>query len=110
MPTDFLPAREPHPIALFRQKRGMQAKWFAHEAGITYAYLWRIEQGRVEMPNIHIISALARATEGAVSEFDIFRYHAALMTGVVPKLRAPMTANFSWAWALPRRAAASAAA
>ena len=96
-----LPPREPHPVRTYRDRHGIAMKDFAQKVGISVASLWRIEQGEVECPNLGIISRMALAAQGRVSECDIFRYHCAAATGIVPPLHAPITSDFSWGWVRP---------
>lgn len=91
-------AQEPHPLRAYRARHGYSLLDLATRAGLSEPGLSRIEAGRVELPSFAILVRLAMATQGEVSEFDIFRWHLAHHTGVVAPLRAPMTQNFNWSW------------
>lgn len=96
------PAREIHPIRLYRMRHTLSLQEVAKRAQMSEAGLSRIESGGIELPTAIVIAKLAMACEGEVSEVDIFRYHLAAATGVVARPRIPMTENYTWGW-VPRR-------
>lgn len=88
-----------HPLALYRQRHALAMSQLARRAGIDLASLSRIERG-IHTPSCALMLRLAIATKGEVSEIDIFRFHTAVQTGVVPRFRAPMTETYDWTFLL----------
>lgn len=105
-----IPTREPHPLRAYRERHGLSMGQLARRAAISTPALSRIEGGDVDLPSMPIIAKLSIACAGEVSEIDLFRYHFAAAIGLVPALRAPMTADFSWAWVRPVAGANTASA
>lgn len=92
------PTREPHPLRTYRERHGLSMGELARRAAISTPALSRIENGDVDCPSMPIIAKLSIACAGEVSEIDLFRFHFAAALGLVPALRAPMTADYSWNW------------
>jgi transcriptional regulator with XRE-family HTH domain len=92
--------RELHPVRAYRARHDLSMGQFGQRCGLSEGALSRIESGQLN-PSAVVILKLAIATEGEVSEFDIWRYHAAVQTGVVPPFRAPSTSNYHWNWVRP---------
>src|SRR5262245_45321475 len=100
MADDSLPTREAHPITAYRARHDISCKEFARRTGLAQSHLWRGEDGGVGLPTIAVLQKLVAATNGEVSELDLFFYHLAA-AGIVPPRRAPMTAAYTWRWVKP---------
>lgn len=109
MPPVATQPREIHPVRAYRERRGLSLGEVAKKAGMSLSGLSRIETGSTSVPTALLIAALAQACEGEVSEIDIFRWHFACVCNYPAPLRAPMTAEYSWAWVKPGQNASAAA-
>jgi transcriptional regulator with XRE-family HTH domain len=56
----------PHPLALWRERRGLSMEKFGAMAGTTASTICRIEQGKIR-PQPELAERIARATGGEVS-------------------------------------------
>jgi transcriptional regulator with XRE-family HTH domain len=73
--VDSLPTQHLHPLAAFRERRGMGLAILAARAQTSQTTLWRVEQGQHNNLNIQLIGRLAAATGNRVSAAVIFDWH-----------------------------------
>lgn len=56
-----------HPLASYRQKKGLGRREFADLAGVSYITIYRLETGAPHAPTMDVLRRIVGATDGEIS-------------------------------------------